>query len=207
MDAGEDRALWMARLRWRLRGAWQGPAFALGTVLDAVLLARLPIAGDRGPGAVAAVLLATFFNLIVAAALAPVAGALVRRRSGLPAIVARDRAGTVLIAATTLLLLAMGLAHRPAVRAASADFATQAALARRVVLRRAPVQFRRNVDRMDTWKQGPGLYRTCAPGPDSRRAFCVIVMTDSSPPTASVDPDQEPNARLHGPDNPGRQDG
>ena len=34
------------RLRWRLRGAWQWPTFALLTVLDALLVARLPFQGD-----------------------------------------------------------------------------------------------------------------------------------------------------------------
>src|SRR4051812_17810009 len=34
------------RLRWRLRGAWQWPAFAVLTVVDALLVARLPFQGE-----------------------------------------------------------------------------------------------------------------------------------------------------------------
>ena len=69
----------------------------------------------------------------------------------------------------------------------------------------ARLRFRGNVGRMDTWKQGPHLYRTCVPGPDPRRSFCVIVDTGRHPPTVIRDPDQSPNSVLAGPDNPGRQ--
>ena len=41
--------LWWPRLRWRMRGAWQWPAFAVLTLLDGVLLTKLPFYG-RGPG-------------------------------------------------------------------------------------------------------------------------------------------------------------
>src|SRR5947207_71023 len=40
--------VWASRLRWRLTGATQWPAFALFVIGDAVLLHLLPIAGD-GP--------------------------------------------------------------------------------------------------------------------------------------------------------------
>ena len=36
------------RLRWRLRGAWQWPAFIVLTLVDALLVARLPFQGE-GP--------------------------------------------------------------------------------------------------------------------------------------------------------------
>jgi hypothetical protein len=58
---------------------------------------------------------------------------------------------------------------------------------------------------MDTWKQGPDLYRTCVPGPNPRRAFCVIVDMRLQPPHVIRDTDQSPNSVLAGPDNPGRQ--
>ena len=51
---GGDERLWLRRLRWRLRGALQGPAFVLATVVEAVLLNRLPVAGDQGLDRVAA---------------------------------------------------------------------------------------------------------------------------------------------------------
>jgi hypothetical protein len=197
--------LWPARLRWRLRGAWQWPAFALAIVVDAVLLSVLPIAGDGG-GVVGAVLLAAFFNLGVVAGLAPLAGRLVRRRwPGLPLIVAQDRAGTALIVALAIALAGIGLAHRPAVVDARNDFRAQARAAQRYLQTRAPPEYRLGLDRLNTWKQAPDLFRTCAPGPDPRRWLCLIVRTDRSPPSVVVDRDQEPNSRLAGPDNPGRR--
>jgi hypothetical protein len=184
------------------------PAFGLAVVLDAVLLHVLPIAGDRGPAPFPAVLLAGVFNLAVVAAGAPLAGRwLRRRRPALPRVVADDRAGTALLGLLAVVLAAIGLAHRPAVLAAEQDFAAQAASARAFVLRQAPDQYRRNVAAMDTWKQGPDIYRTCVPGPDPRRAYCVIVTTDQHPPGITRDPDQRPNATVAGPDNPGRQGG
>jgi hypothetical protein len=188
-------ALWARRLRWRMRGATLWPAFAVAVVADGVLLDELPIAGDDGPGLFAAVILAGFANLIVVAVAAPFAGRWLRaRRPQTPKVVAADQAGTALLAVVTVVVLALGLAHRPAVRAAHDDLASQAAWARRFVIGHAPREYQAGADHMNTWKQGPRLYRTCAPGPDPRRAFCVIVDTSTSPPSISADRDQRPNA-------------
>jgi hypothetical protein len=182
-------------MRWRMRGATLWPAFAVAVVADGVLLDELPIAGDDGPGLFAAVILAGFANLIVVAVLAPLAGQwLRRRRSGKPTVVAADQAGTALLALVALGLLALGLAHRPAVRAAHDDFQVQASWARRFVRAHAPREYQAGADRLNTWGLGASLYRTCAPGPDRRRAYCVIVDTSTSPPRVSVDRDQRPNA-------------
>jgi hypothetical protein len=201
-------ALWRSRLRWRMRGAWQWPTFGAALVVDTLLFARLPVAGDRGPGLVPAFLLAGVLNLVVVAVGAPLAGAwLRRRRRTMPKVVADDRAGTALLVAVAGVLVLLGLAHRPAVSAERDAVAAQARAARRVVLAQAPPGYRANIGRMDTWKQGPGLYRTCVPGPDPRRDFCVLVTTDQDPPGVTRDPDQRPNATVAGPDNPGRQPG
>jgi hypothetical protein len=166
----------------------------------------LPIAGDTAPDVFAAALLGFFFNLVAVAVGAPLLGRFVRRRKpGLPKVVADDRAGTALIAGVAAVLLAIGLVHRPAVRAQSRAFDLQAAAAREFVLERAPARFRSHVDRMDTWKQKTGLYRTCVPGPNERRAFCVFVDTEHDPPLVTGDRDQSPNSVLAGPDNPARQ--
>ena len=78
-------ALWQTRLRWRLRGAMLWPAFVAAVVIEAVLLDRLPVAGDDGPGLFATVLLAGLGILVVVAVAAPLAGRwLRRRRPGLP---------------------------------------------------------------------------------------------------------------------------
>jgi hypothetical protein len=201
-------ALWRSRLRWRMRGAWQWPTFAAALVVDTLLLDLLPIAGDQGPALFPAFLLAGFFNLLVVAVGAPLAGTWLRRRSRtMPKVVADDRAGTVLLVAVAAVLLALGLAHRPAVSAERDTVGAQARQARAFVLAQAPAAYRANVDRMNTWKQGPDLYRTCVPGPDPRRDFCVLVTTDQDPPGVTRDPDQRPNATVAGPDNPGRQSG
>jgi hypothetical protein len=193
-------------MRWRLRGATMWPAFVVALVLDAVLLRVLPISGDVAPDAFAAVLLGFFFNLVAVAVGAPLLGRLVRRRRpALPKVVADDRAGTALIGGVAVLLLVLGLVHRPDMQRQERAFDTQAAAARQFVLARAPVRFRAHVDRMDTWKQGPGLYRTCVPGPNERRSFCVFVNTRHEPPLVIGDRDQSPNSVLAGPDNPGRQ--
>jgi hypothetical protein len=188
-------ALWPRRLRWRMRGATLWPAFAVAVVADGVLLDELPISGDDGPGLFAGVILAGFVNLFVVAVIAPFAGRwLSARRPGLPRVVAGDQAGTALLAVVTVVLLGLGLAHRPAVRAAHDDLTSQAGWARSFILGHAPREYQAGADRLNTWKQGPSLYRTCAPGPNPRRAFCVIVDTATSPPKVSADRDQRPNA-------------
>ena len=206
MSAADDtERLWSRRLRWRMRGALQWPAFALLTVLDAVVLHVLPIAGDSIE-LLSAFLLAGFLNLIVVAVVAPLAGLALRsRRRSLPKVVADDYAGTALLCVVTLALLAAGIAHRPAVNAARDDFAAQAAAVRRYVHSQAPAQYVRRLDSMDTWKQGPDLYRTCVPGDDPDRHFCLFADTAGHTVGLRRDPDQQPNARLAGPDNPGRQ--
>ena len=188
-------ALWPRRLRWRLRGATLWPAFALAVVVDGVLLDRLPIAGDDGPALFPAIILAGFANLIVVAVLGPLAGLWLRsRRPQTPRVVASDQAGTALLVVLALAILALGLAHRPAVRAAHDDLEVQAAWARRFVIGHAPREFQAGADHLNTWKQNASLYRTCAPGPDPRRAFCMIVDTSTSPPKVTADRDQRPNS-------------
>jgi hypothetical protein len=197
--------VWTARLRWRLRGATMWPAFLAALVLDTVLLRLLPIAGDQPPDVFAAALLGGFFNLMAVAVGAPLLGRyLRRRRPSLPKVIADDRAGTALIAAVAAALLAIGIVHHPVLQARARDFGIQAAAARAFVLERAPQRFAVNVDRMDTWMQGPRLYRSCVPGPTRRRAFCVFVDTHVHPPQVIGDHDRSPNSVLAGPDNPGR---
>jgi hypothetical protein len=189
--------LWRTRLRWRTRGAKLWPTFVVAVVVDALLLQLLPLAGDDGPGLFAAVLLAGFPNLVLVAVAAPLAGRWLRaRRPGTPQLVAADHAGTALLVAGAALVLALGLVHRPAVRAADADLAAQAAQARRFVLNQAPREYQAHLDHLSTWKQGEDLYRTCVAGADPRRAFCVFVNTDQSPPGVTRDPDRTPNAEL-----------
>jgi hypothetical protein len=180
-----------------LRGAKLWPTFAVVVVVEAVLLQLLPVAGDNGPGLFAAVLLAGFPNLAIVAVVAPLAGFWIRaRRPSVPAVVATDRAGTALLLAGVVVVLALGVGHHAVVRQAHDDLAAQAASARRFVINQAPREFQDNVDHLDTWKQAPDLYRTCVAGSDPDRAFCVFVNTDQSPPGVTRDPDERPNAAV-----------
>src|SRR4051812_12040035 len=121
---GQAERLWLPRLRWRMRGAWQWPAFAALTLLDGVVIAELPFYG-QGPGNVlGGALLAGFMNLFAVAVIAPLAGIwLRRRRTDLPRLVANDYAGTAALASVAVSLVLGGLVHRPAVVAENRDVA------------------------------------------------------------------------------------
>ena len=189
--------LWPSRLRWRFRGALQWPAFWVLTVVDALLLGELPIAGDGGTGFIPALLLAGFFNLLVVAVLAPAAGTVLRRRrSDLPRVVASDHAGTALLLCVTAALLVGGLIHHGEVRDTEHDLLVQRAAALAYMRAQAPPEFRRNLPATTTIKMEDELFRTCTPGDDPNRWFCVYVATDTSPPGVTVDDNRESNASL-----------
>ncbi len=200
MEAHEDRLVWLRRLRWRLRGAWLAPAFVLFTIADALVLRHLPFTGDRGASIVGALLGAAFLNLVMVAVAGPLIGLWMRRRDPtLPPFAARDRAGVRALAGLALVLVAGGIAHRPFVRDEADALRAQALAARAYFALQAPAEYRRNLSRMDTWKPGPDLYRTCVPGRDPARSLCVIVKTDQSPPGVTRDTSQVPNRELAGP--------
>ncbi len=200
VEAHEDRLVWLRRLRWRLRGALLAPAFVLFTIADALLLRLLPFAGDRGAGIVGALVAAAILNLVMVAVVGPLIGLWLRRRDArLPAFAARDRAGVFALAGMSVVLVAGGIAHQSTLHREQDALRAQALAARAYFARQAPAAYRRNLDRMDTWKPGPNLYRTCVPGPDPARSLCVIVKTDQSPPGVTRDRSQEPNRELAGP--------
>jgi len=103
------------RLRWRLRGATMWPVFVVLTLVEGVLFDALPFSGDGPDGIVPGLLLATALNLVVVAVLAPLAGALLRRRRpDLPRPIAADHCGTGLLAALFAGLVLAGAANPPA---------------------------------------------------------------------------------------------
>jgi hypothetical protein len=204
MPEREAIAMWRSRLRWRLRGAWQWPTFAVATLIDAVMLARLPFAGDR-TDLVGAFLAAGFMNLAIVAVVPRVGGALLRRaRPQLPREIAGDAAGATGVVALLVLLVAGGLVHRPALERSDETRAMAVEAARRFAAHTAPPAYLANLHRSSTWQQGAYLFRTCFPGPDPERDFCVFVRTDEPVPIVRRDPDQRPNATVAGPGNPGR---
>jgi hypothetical protein len=206
MADGSD-ALWRRRLRWRLRGALLWPTFALFTVADAALLHHLPLAGDS-TGYVGGLLLAGFANLAAVAVLGRLGGRWLRgHRPGLPRVVAEDQAGTVAVLGVTVVLAGVGLAHRPAMMESRRDFQAQSAAAWAWVARHGTAVQRRRIAEADTWQQGPDRYRTCVPGNDPRKALCLLIVTDQSPPGVTVDHDQTPNTRFVGTEAPGHKRG
>jgi len=201
MDApGRVERVWARRLRWRMRGAWQWPAFCALTLLDAVLLTQVPFY-DEGPGTyLGGVLVAMFFNLLAVAVVGPLLGLRLRRlRPDLPRVIASDYASTAVLLAITALLFAGGLLHRPAVAAERADVVAVAASTHDYVVRQAP-EYRDGLAAIDAMRVEEDLYRACVPGPDPKRWLCLFVTTDQSPPGVTADPDRAPNAayRMHG---------
>ena len=197
---GRVERVWARRLRWRMRGAWQWPAFCALTLLDAVLLTRVPFY-DEGPGTyLGGVLVAMFFNLLAVAVVGPLLGLRLRRlRPDLPRVIASDYASTAVLLAITALLFAGGLLHRPAVAAEHADVAAVAASTHDYVVRQAP-EYRDGLASIDAMRVEEDLYRSCVPGADPRRWLCLFVTTDQSPPGITVDPDRAGNLayRSHG---------
>jgi hypothetical protein len=192
-------AVWRSRLRWRLSGAWQWPTFAVLTVVDAVVLARLPFSGGRA-NLLGCLLAAGLLNLIVVAVASHLGGWLVRRRRpDLPREIAADRAGTIGLVALCVVLLAGGLAHRPTLTADDELVATVLRESEIFAAHRAPARYL-PLHGSDTVRQGPDLFRTCWSGPDPRRDFCVFIRTDEPTLIKRVDPDQRPNATISGPE-------
>ena len=192
--------MWLTRMRWRLRGAWLWPAFVALTLAEGVALQVLPIAGDGPGGVLPGVLLAGFANLILIAAVAPVAGHRLRkRRPDLPRVVAQNYAGTALLLAFAAVILAGGLIHRPAVVAAEDDLRAQAAAVHDYVVTQAP-KYAPGISLADPMRLEDGLYRTCVPGPDPKRWLCLYVNTEQRPAGVTLDGDRTPNSqlRVHG---------
>jgi hypothetical protein len=180
------------RLRWRMRGAWQWPAFAVLTVVDALLIARLPFQGD-GPDAIGAVLVAGFANLLAVAVGGPLLGALIRRfwRPDLPRMVARDYAGTALLGFVTVVLVTGGLIHRSGLEAEHRARASALDATHDFVVTQAPA-FRAGLATADVVQQETDLYRVCVYGAEDR-PLCLFVNTDQVPAGVRRDPARVPN--------------
>jgi hypothetical protein len=173
---GQMNGAWLARVRWRRRGAWLWPSFAALTVLDAVIGHELPPAGDTET-LVAAALLGCALNLAGVVILSWPLSILLRRvRPDLPDVVARDYSGTWVLAILAAALLVLGLAHRPSVLAQRNALREATARAAAWIGDRAPATFRRDAAEIDTFTIEPGnVYRSRARSSDGSRSYCVIV--------------------------------
>lgn len=191
--------IWLARLRWRLRGAWMWPVFILATLVDAVSLHLLPVSGGDGAALVPGALLAGVINLVAVAVLAPLAaGPLRRRRPTWPRAIAADYAGAGLIGVVTLGVLALGVINRPAVGEESRDLGAQSAAVHLYVARRAPPEYRARLNQSETIRVDTNLYRTCVPGRDPARQLCLIVNTEHGQGGVTLDRSSAPNAQWLG---------
>jgi hypothetical protein len=199
MDGGADaeRRSGLRRLRWRLRGAWLWPTFAVVTLLEVPLLHWLPLAGER-TSAVGALLLAGSLNLIAVALVGGLGGvALRRRRRDLPKVVADDYAGTAALAFVAAVFVAVGLVHRPELAAQRAAFDEQSLAVRRWIEANANGFEREHVGAATTLRIDADLYRTCVPTSHPRRWLCLFVDTSASPPGIRPDLNRESNASFN----------
>jgi membrane protease YdiL (CAAX protease family) len=167
---------WLHRMRWRRRGAWLWPVFVAMIVVDALLGHALPPSGET-QSAFAAGLLGIVLSLIALILLTRPLGALLRRvRPDLPAVVARDYAGTAVVLSVTLVLLLVGTLHRPSVLAHQRAMRDAIARAQAWIGDRAPVEFRRNLALVSTFAIEPGsVFRICVPSDRHPRSYCVVV--------------------------------
>jgi hypothetical protein len=176
-----------------MRGAWLWPAFAGLTLIDGVLITALPPYGWTPPGLVGGLLLAGFANLLLLAVVAPPAGVLLRRRRrDLPRPVAFDYAGTALFCAFTATLVIAGIAHAPAVAAREDDAAALSAAVHAYVMREAP-EWADRLDELAIREYAPEVFRACVPGPDPRKALCLVVDTDRRPARVTRDESMQPD--------------
>jgi hypothetical protein len=190
MDRG-----WLHRLRWRRRGAWLWPVFVAAVAVEAALGHFRPPAGDTESIAAAAIA-GLALNLLAVLLLSRPLGALIRRvRPDLPAVVARNYAGTSVVLAVTVALLTAGLVHHATVVANQNAMRDATVRAQAWIGDRAPAEFRRNVRLSNTFAIQPGsLYRTCVPGAHDIHSYCVIVNTQLPFPRSVTFDGHEPNS-------------
>ena len=198
--AGRER-FWVARARWRLRGAMLWPTFVVLTLVDGLVLYRLSPAPFDFKDPVAPILVATFGNLFLVAAIAPwMTRRLAARRVPPPVEVERevlkDRVGTALLAAGLVGVIAAGLGNRQVVVSETKDTERNAAAVSDFVAHSGNPELIRNRETANTYRLSEGYFRTCIARDDRRRHFCVFVDTKKSPVEVVRDRSQVPNREL-----------
>jgi hypothetical protein len=193
-----NERFWPRRLKWRLRGAWMWPTFAVLTVADGVLLHELPPTGFRIPDVVIGSILALFGNIFLVGVAAPwLARRLVERdRRGargerFPPEVYLDRTATALLVVGTLGVLAAGLGNIR-VSTAETDALKEAGdRAEAYVDAHADTEIKQRIDGANSARLGEGFFRVCVPRIDARKQYCMFV--DTRRDTVRKDPDTRPN--------------
>ena len=199
--SSEER-FWASRLRWRLRGAMQWPAFVLFTLLDAVVISELPPSVVREPNLIVGLLAATFGNLVLIGAVAPfLARRLAQRESDQTGReILQDRTAAVLMAVGLLACLVSGLANRPVIVSETEDTEEVGRQLRAYVQRSDSEELRRNLETANTIRLSDGYFRVCIARDDRRRNVCLFVDTDKDPTEVRRDPSSQPNAGFAAPD-------
>jgi hypothetical protein len=199
--SSEER-FWASRLRWRLRGAMQWPAFVFFTLLDGVVIAELPPAVIKEPNLIVGVLAATFGNLVLIGAVAPfLARRLAEREADQTGReILQDRVATVLLAVGLLACLVSGLANRPVIVSETEDTEEVGRQLRAYVERSGSEELRRNLETANTIRLSEGYFRVCIARDERRRYFCLFVDTGKDPTQVRRDPSAQPNAGFAAPD-------
>jgi len=204
----DEERFWSNRLRWRLRGALQWPAFVLFTLLDALVINALPPAVIERPNLIVGVLAATFGNLVLVGAAAPFLAKRLAARAQLahggptavPAETRRevlqDRVAAVLLAAGLLATLVSGLANRPVIVSETEATEEVGRQLRAYVDHSGNEELRRNLETANTVRLGEGFFRACIALDDRRRFACLLIDTEKEPTEVRRDPSQEPNAEF-----------
>lgn len=170
-----DGAL-LARARWWWRGALLWPMFALTVLLDGLIAASRPFLGDRQSIA-GGVLAGLIINLVAVLLCARPLGMLLRRaRPDLPAAIARNYAGAVVVVAVSAGLLAIGLERHDSIVGTQLALDDAIVRAEAYIGDHAPATFRADATHTDTYTIQPGaIYRTCVLSQDRGRSYCVVV--------------------------------
>ena len=198
---GGGERFWVARARWRLRGAMLWPAFVVFTLVDGLVLYRLTPVGFEFKDPIAPVIVATFGNLFLIAVIGPwLAKRLAARRAvSAPDVereVLNDRVGTALLALGLVGVVAAGLGNRQVVVSETEATERNAAAVSEFIAHTGNPELVRNRETANTHKLSEGYFRTCIARDDRRRHFCLFVDTNKRPVEVIRDHSQVPNHRL-----------
>ncbi|MBA2580568.1 MAG: hypothetical protein H0V03_06985 [Thermoleophilaceae bacterium] len=205
LPASQSEARFRAnRLRWRLRGAWTWPVFALVTVADALVMRSLPPIAS-GIRLVPALIVSAAANLFLVGALAPWLSRRLAARERLPrgtlpppAEIRLDRVATGLLLAGVLGVVAAGLAARPLTVSETVATEANATAVRDYVLANGSEEYQRNLGSANTIRLGEGYFRTCVSADERSRALCLFVDTNRRPVDLRRDRSTEPNEQWLG---------
>jgi hypothetical protein len=190
-------AAWIARARWRWRGAWMWPAFVAMAIADGLIGHALPI-NPPSQSVVAGIVVGLVLNLVGIVVLSAPLGAVLRRvRPDLPVAIARNYAGTACVLLVTAGFVGIGLAKRSTIAHDSAAMHDAVVRAAGYIGDHASAQFASRAAQTDAIAiQEGSIYRVCVWNAAHSRDYCVIV-DERLPFARSVRPaGSEPNATL-----------